>query len=87
MSKYEIEYPSGMQFSLSGDFLLAPLDNWLIPIVSEGNRVVALDQRAVVKQDGQIVYSPRSNLDGMLPEMFQWLKDNPQWPPPRKGMR
>jgi hypothetical protein len=82
--QYVVYYPSGTMFSVRGVFLLAPLDDWLIPSIDRSdNTIMALDQRAVVTHNGVEVYSPRRNLDGLTLEMRNWLNENPEWPDER----
>jgi len=77
---YLVRYPSGKTFTVRGQFALTPLDDWLVPTVfQDDNKASVLDQRAIVKQAGREVYSPRRNLDGLQPAMTQWLSAHPEW--------
>ena len=80
MKTYNVEYPSGMRFSLDGEFQLAPLGDLMVPVVFQGESdAKILDQRAVVSDGVEVVYTPRQNMDGLDPEMSKWLKLNPEW--------
>ncbi len=38
------------------------------------------DQRAIVTNpQGQVVYRPRANLDGLTPEFREWLAEHKAW--------
>lgn len=79
-SDYLIRYPSGKTFRLKGVFRLEPTGDWLIPMIHhEGKTSTALDQRGIIEHDEKVIYSPRRNLDGLLPVMTEWLNNNPHW--------
>lgn len=77
---YLVRYPSGRTFTIRGHFVLAPLNSWLVPtIVDDDDKIMVLDQRAIVESDGVRVYSPRCNRDGLDPAVSQWLDANELW--------
>jgi hypothetical protein len=78
-TRYHITYPSGSKFELFGDFSVVDLGPLRLPTIDMGERVMVLDQRAVVTRGGKRVYHPRQNMDGLTAEMMDWLKANPSW--------
>ncbi len=85
-ANYVVEYPSGKTFAAVGRYLLNTVGDFLIPcIITELGETLALDQRAIVRRDGDVmVYTPRMNLDGLTPTMTEWVKLNPHWAPTQK---
>lgn len=82
MSEYEIRYPSGRTFTISGSFQRIPLGEMIVPaVVLESGEVMVLDQRAVVILGDAVLYTPKMNLDGLDPGISAWLWDNLNWPP------
>jgi hypothetical protein len=79
LTRYHIAYPSGRKFELVGVFSVVDIPPLRAPAIDTGERVMLLDQRAIVTRGGKRVYHPRQNMDGLTTEMRDWLKANPSW--------
>lgn len=79
--KFTIRYPSGRRFQLRGELRVVDLGvTGLNPVIVAGDAAHILDPRAVVRLDGQVVYTPRMvPLDGLTKDMRRWLLDHPEW--------
>lgn len=87
--RYVVRFPSGRVLQIIGRFVLLGLDGELAPAIlppafmDDGNAVNIVDPRAVIRNSaGQLVYEPRPFAHLFLPEMADWLRDHPDWPPP-----
>ena len=79
--RYLVRYPSDRMFEVTGEYKLCPVGDWLTPaVLLTSGEVALLDPRAVVNLLGAEIYSPRRNLDGLSPEMAEWLLKHPEWP-------
>ena len=79
-TRYLVRYPSGKTFTCCGRFHKVVLGDLIAPaIVPAVGPVLMLDQRAIVKEGEQKVYSPRRNMDGLQPDIRRWLAANPSW--------
>ncbi len=79
-STYDIVYPSGKRFTLSGEFQLVDLGPLRLPVIQQPNgRAHILDQRAIVSIASKQVYHPRRNVDGLDRGIAAWLGREPDW--------
>lgn len=84
MSKFLIQYPSGENLELEGNFQHLKINDEIgkVPAIDEiSSQIVILDPRAVIRNsDTQaVVYSPRWFQDELAPWANDWLNENPQW--------
>jgi hypothetical protein len=79
---YRIPYPSGHTFILvTGVLRIALIDGAGAPMVETPETMTALDPRAVISVEGQVVYDPRTRAPLPLPPQFvDWLRAHPEWP-------
>lgn len=79
---FHIAYPSGKRLRVRGRALLVidlGFGFGIAPAV-EGNELFIADPRAVIRVDGQVVYSPRDYpLDFFDPEFIGWLVAHSTW--------
>ena len=73
---YLVLIPGKKRYPLSGKFRRRISGDAIIPTI-DGSDV---DQRAVITDEsGKEVYSPRTNMDGLAPEILLWMIENPTW--------
>jgi len=73
---YFVVMPNGKKFPLTGEFRRAENDDLVVPMIGTHE----IDQRAVITdENGREVYNPRANIDGLSPELLQWIMENDRW--------
>lgn len=78
----DVELPSGKEFQLVGQFTIVIEEETglMMPTVFDTiNRAVILDQRAIIRVDGTVVYSPRLHMDRLTKEIMEWMICNQEW--------
>lgn len=79
---YLVRYPSGKRLRLSGELEVAVLgDNGACPIIDDGEQVVVLDPRAIVRDraSGEVVYHPSMVAESLAPWVREWLGEHLAW--------
>ena len=79
MATYHVSYPSGKRYLAEGEFKIVDLGPLRCPLVDQEGAAWVLDQRAIVTQEGKVIYHPRRNVDGLTKDMKDWLGRNPNW--------
>ena len=73
---YLVLVPGKKKFSLTGKFKRRISGDAIVPCI-DGNDI---DQRAIITdENGKEVYSPRTNMDGLAPEILDWMIENSTW--------
>lgn len=73
---YFVTMPNGKKFPLTGDLRRVEVSDLVVPVIGTHE----IDQRAIVTdENGKEVYNPRANMDGLAPELLQWMMENDTW--------
>jgi hypothetical protein len=79
---WDVSYPSGKRLQVTGGLDVVLIGDLVQPIIEEGERVVLLDQRAIVSEhkSGRVVYRPSMvPRERLKPEFRLWLDEHPEW--------
>lgn len=89
-AQYRILYPSGKDFMLTGVFgeMIAGREVHGPTMRLSDDKIVVLDPRGLVVRGDIVVYSPRTIMSSpaeypivLPPEMREWMREHPEWPP------
>jgi hypothetical protein len=83
MTRYTIDYPSGVRMHAAGQLEGVVIgDNGYCPLLVDGENVVVLDPRAIIRDrdSGRVVYRPSMVPgDRLAPWARDWLSDHLAW--------